>query len=217
MKSKSSFLLFFLLIAPFAYSAQSGHDLITREIPWDGSESMVLDVPANVRFVQAPGRGSVVVTGPRRSVATFSATGGVLRDRTLRTGASLEVVITAPKVTHFSAKGGDRLTIENFDQQELHIETTGRAEIKAGGIAGKVRLDLQGAGWADLGQVKADGVEVNLTGRRNAIIAPSAWARLSGNGGVVLLTQPAELTTNFGDSGRVIIARPATLASLPSP
>lgn len=215
MKSKSILLLLALFSTSLAALAASGGDSITREIPWDGSESLVLDAPANVRFIQASGPGSVLVTGPRRSVETFTATGGVLRDHTLRTGTVLEVVVTAPKIIRFSAKGSDRLTIENFDQEELRIETTGRAEVKATGRAGQVRLDLQGAGWVDLGQVKAEGAEVALTGRRNAIVAPTAWARLSGNGSVVLLTQPAELTTKFGDSGRVIHAQPATLTSLP--
>jgi hypothetical protein len=29
----------------------------TRELPWDGSESLTLEVPASVRFVQAVGPG----------------------------------------------------------------------------------------------------------------------------------------------------------------
>jgi hypothetical protein len=215
MSAKLLPLLLLLTAGPIVVFARSDRESITREIAWDGGESLVLDVPANVRFVQAPGPGKVVITGPRRSVETFSIAGGVLRDGTLRTGERLQILITAPKITRFSIKGSDQLLVEDFDQDELHLEATGRAEITASGRAGTIRLNLQGSGWADFSQFKTDGAEVMLTGGRNAIIAPTVWAKLSGNGDVVLLTQPADLTLKFGDSGRVIHTRPTTLARQP--
>ncbi len=209
MTSPKKIFLAHLAAASLAASVLADTAAVTREIPWDGSESLVLEVPAHVRFVQATGSGSVVVTGSRRSVETFSATGGVLRDKTLRTGEPLQIVVTAPKITRFSAKGDDRIAIEAFDQDELHIETTGRADIKAAGRAGTVTLKLQGFGWADLSHLKADGADLTLTGGRNAVIAPSVWAKLSGKGDVVLLTQPSDLKLDPQGSGRVIYAGPA--------
>src|SRR5882757_7415728 len=84
------------------------HERITRELPWDGSDALILGAPAKVRFIQAPGPGVVSVTGHRRSVETFNISNGVLNDRTAHTGEPLEVVVTAPNVTRFSAKGGDQ-------------------------------------------------------------------------------------------------------------
>jgi len=55
---------------------------VVRELPWDGAETLIVGVPAEVHFVQAPGPGTVLVTGLRRSVRTFSAAGGVLDDAT---------------------------------------------------------------------------------------------------------------------------------------
>jgi len=181
---------------------------VTREIAWDGSESLVVDLPAAVRFVQSAGPGKVVVTGAARSVETFRADGGVLRDERWHTGKSLQVVVHAPKITRFAVNGGDQLIIESFDQPELHIEARGRAEITAAGRATTLKLDLQGSGWADLSGVATDGAEVSVSGARHALIAPMSWATLSGNGTVVLLTNPAKVNTNFGDSGRVIRATP---------
>lgn len=209
MTSLSKTLLSLFGAASLATSVLADAAAVTRELPWDGSESLVLEVPAHVRFVQVTGPGRVVVTGSRRSVETFSATGGVLRDKTLRTGDPLQIVITAPKITRFSAKGDDRIAIEAFDQDELHIETTGRADIKAVGRAGTVTLRLQGFGWADLSHFKSDGADLTLTGGRNAVIAPSRWAKLSGKGDVVLLTHPPDLTVDPQGSGRVIHAGPA--------
>lgn len=202
-----------LLASTLVAFAQSGKESITREIPWDGSEALILDVPAEVRFVQTPGPGKVVVTGPRRSVERFDVIGGVLRDHRLRTGTQLKIVVTAPKITRFSVKGGDKLTIEGFDQDELQIEATGLADIKATGRSGTIKLNLQGFGWADLSQVQAQGADIQLTGSRNAIIAPVAWAKLSGNGTIVLLTRPARLTQELWGAGRVIHA----YAGVPGP
>lgn len=179
---------------------------VTREIAWDGSESLVVDLPADVRFVQSAGPGKVVITGAPRTVETFRADGGVLRDERWHTGKSLQIVVYAPKITRFAVKGGDHLTIEGFDNPELHIEATGRAEITAAGRATRLKLQLQGSGWADLSGLATDGAEVSVSGARHALIAPASWATLSGNGTVVLLTNPPKLETNFGDSGRVIRA-----------
>ena len=103
---------------------------VTREVQWDGGEVLIVGVPADVRFIQAPGPGRVVVTGRRRSVDTFHVEAGVLEDGTWRTGERLQIVVTAPRVTRFSVKGRDTLSIEGFDQDELRIETTGRAEVE---------------------------------------------------------------------------------------
>ncbi|HEY6125772.1 MAG TPA: DUF2807 domain-containing protein [Steroidobacteraceae bacterium] len=181
---------------------------ITREIAWDGSESLVVDAPAEVRFVQSAGPGKVLITGASRSVETFRIDGGVLRDERWHTGKPLRIEVHAPKVTRFVVKGGDKLTIESFDQPELHIEATGRADVTAAGRATTLKLILQGSGWADLSGLATDGAEVTVSGSRQALIAPLSWATLSGNGTVVLLTNPPRVDTNFGESGRVIRATP---------
>jgi hypothetical protein len=186
--------------------------LVTRELAWEDAETLVLGPPAEVRFVQAPGPGKVFVTGPRRSVEAFSATRGVLDDGTLRTGEPLKIVVTAPNVTRFVLKGRDKLVIENFDQAELRIETTGWADVKAAGRAAVVRLNLLGTGWADLSQVDAGGAEVALTGSRRAIVAPREWAKISGNGDVILTTEPRHVSQGYG-GGRVIRAHPRASAN----
>jgi hypothetical protein len=176
---------------------------IVRELPWPGGESLTVEVPANVRFVQTPGPAKVVVTGPNRSVKDFAVDGGVLSDKRWRTGKPVDVVVYAPKITHFSLKGGDKLIVENFDQPDLTIEATGRAEVKASGRAGLVRLRLQGFGWADLSALSAAEADVNVSGGRHAIVAARDRARVSGNGSVVFVGKPAELQLSLGDSGRV--------------
>lgn len=175
----------------------------TRELPWDGSESLTLEVPANVRFVQSDGPGKVVVTGTRRSVETFSAQGGVLSDSRWRSGKPVDVLIHAAKITKFSLKGSDKLTIEAFDQPALSIETSGRSEVKVSGRADRVTLQLQGFGWADLSGLSAAEADVTLTGARHALVSARDRVRVVGNGSVVLTVKPKELQLELGDSGRV--------------
>lgn len=187
---------------------------VARELPWDGSESLTLGVPASVRFVQSEGPGKVVVTGPPRSVEKFSVSGGVLSDSRWHSGKPIEIVVYAPKITHFSLKGSDRLVIEAFDQPELTIETTGRAEVKASGRAGHVALQLQGFGWVDLSTLAATEADVDVAGARHALLAVRERARISGNGSVVLVGKPAKLQLDLGDSGRVFtLGEPLAMSS----
>jgi len=176
---------------------------VTREIPWDGSESLNVDVPARVRFVQTQGPGKVLVTGPRRSVENFSVNGGYLSDSRWHSGEPLEIVVHAPKITRFSLKGSDKLVVEAFDQPELHIETVGRAEVRASGRVERLTLQLQGIGWVDMSALAASEANVTLTGSRHALVAASEKARISGNGSVVLVSRPKDLQLDLGESGRV--------------
>ena len=176
---------------------------VTRELSWDGSESLTVEVPANVRFVQSAGPGKVVVTGPKRSVEGFTAQGGVLSDGRWHSGKTIDVVVHAPRVTRFSLKGSDKLVVEDFDQAHLVIETVGRAEVRATGRVGQLKLMLQGAGWVDLSGLKASEADVTVTGSRHALLAASDRARISGNGSVVLVTRPKTLDLDLGESGRV--------------
>lgn len=181
--------------------------IITRTLPWHGTDALTIGVPAHVRFVQGPGPGTVMVTGPRRSVETFGVANGVLEDHTLRTSAELDVVVTAPNVTRFSAKGHDRLTIEGFAQDVLRIETAGWAEVSASGRARTVQLRLNGFGWANLGQLESDGASIAIARSRSAIVSPAAWATVSGSGTVILLTEPPTISFDSQGGGRVIHAR----------
>lgn len=176
---------------------------VTRELAWDGSESLTVDVPASVRFVQTEGPGKVIVTGPKRSVDKFSAGGGVLSDQRWRTGKPLDIVIHAPKITHFSLKGADKLVIEGFDQPRLTIETVGSAEVRAAGQVGHLTLRLQGRGWSDFSALTATEADVSVTGSRHALLAATEKARISGNGSVVLVGKPKSLDLQMAESGRV--------------
>jgi len=184
-------------------------NFITREISWDGGESLILGAPASLQYIQtseAPGK--VVITGPARSVNTFKVERGVLDDEVFRTSDQVSVVVYAPSIKRFSAKGGDTIDIRDFDQDELDIHVSGRADIKASGRAGTVELQMEGVGWADLSQLEARGAQIDVSGARNAIVSATEWAKLSGNGKVILVKRPQQLSSELWGAGRVFVTAP---------
>lgn len=196
----------------------------TREMAWDGSESLDLDVAAEVIFTQAPGPGKLIITGPQAIVNDLTLSGGRLRDPAFRSGHMhdgrvLTIVMTAPKVTRFDASGANRLTIENYRQDTLDIDASGFARITARGETNVVRLDMSGAGDADLGQLKAKSAEVELSGAGKATLAPSDSLKvdISGIGQVTLLTNPATVESDISGAGRIIHAAPGATATTPAP
>jgi hypothetical protein len=187
-------------------------DIITREIPWDGSASMALEVPAVMRYVQAPGPGTITARGPHRSVSTLAVTGGHIHDQLLHTGAVLEITLTAPSVSSFYLNGRSRLTIESYDQDKLALYTEGAASVDVSGSAGEVNVFMQGEGAINLARLRTDALDGDVNGLGTLVAAPALRAKLgvSGSASAIMLTRPVDLKTSLEDDGRVIDAAPAS-------
>jgi hypothetical protein len=183
-------------------------ELITREIPWDGSAKASLGVPAVMRYVQATGPGKIVARGPQRSISTLKVTGGTIHDTLMHTGAVLEITLTAPSVSSFYLNGRSRLTIEGYDQDNLTLYTEGEAAIEASGRTHDVRVFMEGDGDVNLARLGADAIDGDLNGFGALVAAPIQRANLkvAGMASAILLTRPPDLKTNLEDSGRVIDA-----------
>lgn len=185
--------------------------IITREIPWDGSATASLGLPAVMRYIQAPGPGKITARGPHRSVSTLRVDGGTIHDTLMRTGAVLEITLTAPSVTSFYLNGRSRLTIEAYDQPSLTLHTEGAAAIDASGRAADVRVLMEGDGDINLARLGVETIDGDLNGFGALVAAPVRRAKLdvSGMASAILLTRPPDLETHLEDSGRVIDASPA--------
>jgi hypothetical protein len=186
-------------------------EIITREIAWDGSETLVAALPSTTRYIQAPGPGKIVARGPHRSVSTLAVTNGRIHDKLFHTGAMIELTVTAPNVKAFHAEGASKLTIENFDQDSLQLSTTGEAQITAAGRAREISVSLQGSAVANLARVSAESLSGQIGGWTTAIGAPTQTADLhiGGSGAVILLTRPPQLDIDITEDGRLIDASPS--------
>jgi hypothetical protein len=192
-----------------ATSNDSGSsEIVSREIPWDGSTSLTMGVASQVRYLQTPGAGKVVARGPHRSVSTLVVSNGDIRDQLLHTGATLEIVVTAPSISRFHLNGGSRLTIEGYDQDSLFVTTEGKAQVEASGRAGDVTVNMKGSGTVNLARLATDNASVDIGGMSTLVLAPTAGASLKVRNfaSAVLLSKPKELTSSLEDSGRVVDA-----------
>lgn len=181
---------------------------ITRELPWDGSTSLSLGVRSTVRYVQQSGPGKLVASGPHRSVSTLVASNGHIHDELLHTGATLELTVFAPGISHFQLSGGSRLSIEAYDLPHLSLSTEGSAVIEAAGRADRVSVEMQGKGVVNLSRFTMDSATANIGGMSTLVLAPSRGADLKVRNfaSAVLLTRPPALVTALADSGRVVDA-----------
>ena len=192
-----------------ATSNDSGnHDIITREIPWDDSTSLTVGVRSVVRYVQAPGAGSVVARGPHRSVSTLVVGNGDIRDQLLQTGATLELIVTAPAISRFYLNGNSRLSIEGYDQKNLFVSTEGKAAVDAAGRVNDVAVEMKGSGTVNLARLAAENATASIGGMSTLVVAPSIDANLNVRNfaSVVLVSRPQVLKKSLVDSGRIVEA-----------
>jgi hypothetical protein len=194
-----------------ATSNDSGSsEIVSREIPWDNSTSLTLGVRSVVRYVQTPGPGKVVARGPHRSVSTLVVGNGDIHDELLHSGTTLEIVVTAPSISHFHLNGGSRLSIEGYDQQSLFVSTEGKAHVDAAGRVESVTVNMKGSGTVNLAKLAIGNASVDIGGMSTLVLAPTKGANLKvrNYASAVLLSKPAELTSSLEDSGRVLDAMP---------
>ena len=194
-----------------ATSNDSGSsEIVSREIPWDSSTSLTLGVRSVVRYVQTQGPGKVVARGPHRSVSTLVVGNGEIHDELLHSGTTLEIVVTAPAISHFHLNGGSRLSIEAYDQQSLFVSTEGKAHVDAAGRVENVTVNMQGSGTVNLAKLAIGNAAVDIGGMSTLVLAPMKGANLKvrNYASAVLLSRPLELTSSLEDSGRVIDAVP---------
>jgi hypothetical protein len=190
------------------YGGRWGGPDTTRQLTWDGSTSLEVSAPAEVRYTQAPGPAKLEVTGPSGLVDRVTVQNGHIDYDGSSHHDRLLIVMSAPNVTHFDLSNRGRLTITGYDQDKLDITMSGRADVNASGKARAVTLAISGRGDADLGGVVADEAKVDISGAGKAVVAPKTTADLdiSGSGDVTLLTRPVNLHSDVSGSGRIIQA-----------
>jgi hypothetical protein len=193
-----------------------GGPTISREMTWDGSDSLTVAAPAEVTYTQgSPAR--MTVTGPKGTVDQLEIHNGRLRlDRRVRDAGTLKVVLTAPNVGEFNLPGAFALHILDFDQDQLDIRVAGAGSIDAKGRTRKVELNVAGSGDADLSALQTEDAEVRIAGSGSTTLSPtrSLEVFIAGSGDVTLTTDPPKVESKVFGSGRIIRA-PAAPAAVP--
>jgi hypothetical protein len=195
---------------------------VTKALAWTGGSSLILDLSADVTYVQGAQAG-VVVTGPKDVVdrvrlegSRLSMLNGGRHERVVfgwddngPTGVAdserLRIVVTAPSVTDFDLRGSQNLEIRDYDQDRLDIAISGSGEATATGKTGLLTLDINGSGEASLAALQTRDATVDISGSGEARIAPTGKADLSisGSGDISLATRPATVNQSISGSGDV--------------
>jgi hypothetical protein len=187
------------------YPAADAGPQSQRNYPWTG-DRLEVNAPAEIDYVQAPGPAKLTIRAPADTLNQVRVDGGRI---TLANGrprwSKLHITLTAPNVTRFELNGADELTISGYKQDELTLQASGHAEIRAQGEAKTVRLSVSGHGEADLADLKMANADIDISGAGEATAGPTEWARvqISGLGEVDLLTRPKRLETQIAGAGRV--------------
>jgi len=186
---------------------------ITREVPWNGNDEIVIAHGGEVRFTQgSPAK--VVVTGPEKGVSQLIMVDGRLRMPGSRNGeegiplsnrVKLQVDITAPNVDTFRVWGSSKLRIESIDVPSLTLAVLGSGDIVAKGKAKSIDIEIAGSGSADVADVESDEAHLSIAGSGDVAMAPKLLAdiEIAGSGDVDLLSNPAEVNTDIAGSGDV--------------
>lgn len=196
---------------------------VTRNLDWNGGDRLVVDLAADVTYVQGDKPG-VVITGPKSATDRVRLVDGrlTLKDRDdyaervfIRWGPSgihgwseserLKITVTAPSVKDFRIAASGDLTIEGYDQPTLSLQLDGSGEVEASGRATSLDLRINGSGDAELEGLEVTDVNIDNTASGEVSVGPTGAAvvNLSGSGGVRLTRRPKSVQQNVSGSGEI--------------
>lgn len=194
----------------------------TRTIAWAGGDSLSVDVPGRVTYVQGAEAG-VRITGPKAMVDRVRFENGRLSlawaddaDRSYirlnRSGVrvwsdteALRITVTAPAVTRFEMAEPGHLSIRDYDQPALAVVANGSGQVEAEGRAERVSATVNGSGDVDLDDLMVADATVDISGSGNVIVGPTGRAviDIAGSGDAVLTRRPDQLQQTVDGSGEV--------------
>jgi hypothetical protein len=197
-------------------------ETITRELTWNGGESLVLDLPVDVTYVQGA-EARVVIEGPKDYAERITLEGGrfglagdvqidssdVTIDlngvRVLDASDRIRITVTAPKVSTFTVNGAGDLDIRNYDQPRLTVQVQGSGDVTGAGRSDALKLGIVGSGSIDLADIDARDAEVSTSGSGDTTVSARGVVKVAvaGSGDVSLRAKPASLTSEISGSGNV--------------
>lgn len=192
--------------------------LATRELSWTG-ESLDVDVPGEVRFIQQDGPATLMVSGPSRLVHEVQLTDGRISGDDDEDGwRRVSITITAPRITEFRLDDEDTLVVHGYDQDRLMLSMAGRADVSIQGRTGSLTLNIGESADADLSQLKSGEVLANVRDFGEVSLAPQNRADLTvaDSGKVTLVSRPGQLHSDVTDRGKIIEAGAAPAESAPA-
>lgn len=206
------------------YDARSGgaSPSIDRTFPWTGKDTLQVDLPVDVVFVQGP-EAKIVASGPKSYLDRLRVDGGriALMDGDDRDQASVtinafgvhvqseservKITVIAPDVTKFDVRGSGDLDIRRYDHPTVSVDVSGSGDVEASGRVELASIDNSGSGHVDLSDLKAKEAVIDVSGSGGGAIFATAKAKIaiSGSGDVELRTEPKTVSSEITGSGEI--------------
>lgn len=196
---------------------------VTRTLAWDGGDRLMLDLPADVVYVQGAQAG-VTVSGPESAVNRVRVSNGrvVMDDdgdnqergyiRWSRGGIHawsdddrLKVTVTAPSVSRFEIVGSSDLSIRGYNQPTLNLNISGSGDVEIEGVTRTFTAEVTGSGDTDADRLDVTDATVDISGSGDVRFGPTGDVKvdISGSGDIDLTRRPAQLRQELSGSGDV--------------
>jgi hypothetical protein len=177
-----------------------------RRLTWEGSDTVEIALPANVRY--RGGEGSeVIVRGSPDVIAHVEVRHGRITLDCHRFGGIRDVEVTLPgrAFRRIGLSGSGKLIMENVDQRDLAFSISGSGAVRAQGTVDHATVKVAGSGDARLADLAMKELTAKISGSGNVEAAPkdAADIHISGSGDVRLLSHPARLRSHVAGSGRI--------------
>lgn len=190
----------------------AGATATSRDLDWDGSDRVMIAVPAHSQY--SPSNGPRLhVSGDPQFLAHLRVRDGnieldchITREQRERyRDAMVEMTLPGKTFQAFGIAGFGNLALQNLDQPSVKVSIAGSGTIKAEGKVEHAELRIAGSGAIDMGQLTTQVSTVHIAGSGNTDIAPSEEAdiHIAGSGDVNLRTNPKQLETHIAGSGRI--------------
>jgi hypothetical protein len=181
-----------------------------RDFVWDGTDSVTIRIPGIVRYRR--GSGDRVSVRARGWVLNHVrvADGRIEFDcRNIHNAGKVEITLPGVPMRSFALSGAGKMYLDDVQQTELKITTSGAAAVEANGEADEASVSIAGLGKIDMGRLATRRLGVSIAGSGDVDVAPqdSADISIAGAGQVRLLTEPKQLNTHIAGAGRVLHAR----------
>jgi hypothetical protein len=192
--------------------AIAGATATSRDLDWDGSDHVLLAVPAHSQY--SPSNGPKLhVTGDPQFLAHLRVRDGAIEvdchvtreQRAKYHDAMLQVTLPGKPFRRFAIAGTGEMTLQQLDQPMVSVNIAGSGDIKADGKVEHAEISIAGTGNVDMSKLASQIAMVHIMGSGNADIAPTEEAdiNVAGSGDVNLHTNPKRLETHIAGSGRI--------------
>jgi hypothetical protein len=175
-------------------------------LPLTTSDSLVIDLPADVRY-QPGGKAEVIVSGDPSLIGHVKMDGArlFLDCNQGWSAPKFNVSVSGPAITRWKLLGSSDLTLSDINQSQLRLSIKGSGSATATGIANTADVDISGSGAARFKGLTTQSAQITIHGSGDAQITAQTDAEVSiyGSGNVELAGHPNLKRAEIKGSGRI--------------